>query len=166
MKEIWKKICDSNGYEISNKGRLRNKNNLIIKPTICKNGYLEYALWKNGKRKVILAHRLVAKYFIDNPNDYPEVNHKDENIQNNNVNNLEWCTSEQNANYGTRNERCRNANKYKFIKIQQYDLYENLLNTFECIEDAARYVNGDSSHISRSARNNRIAYGYKWIIIN
>lgn len=100
MIEQWKKITNTN-YEISNFGRLM-RNNKIIKPVKCSNGYLEYFLWKDGKRSVYLAHRLVAKYFIPNPNNLPQINHKDENIQNNNINNLEWCTSKYNANYGSR----------------------------------------------------------------
>ena len=120
MKEIWRKLKDNGFYEISNFGRFRsldryvkNGNGVriakgkIIKPTLTRNGYLEYSYQVDGKRKVILAHRLVAMYFIENPNNLPQINHKDENSKNNNVKNLEWCTQKYNNNYGTYKERAR-----------------------------------------------------------
>ena len=70
-----------------------------------RHGYKRVTLWENGKKINISVHRLVATAFIDNPdpNTYTEINHKDENKTNNNVNNLEWCTHIYNLNYGTRN---------------------------------------------------------------
>lgn len=62
-------------------------------------GYSTVQLFKDGKMKVIAVHRLVAQAFIPNPNNLPQVNHKDGNKQNNNKSNLEWCTVKYNANY-------------------------------------------------------------------
>ena len=62
-------------------------------------------LCTEGKRKCCYIHRLVAEAFIPNPNNYPQVNHKDEDKTNNCVNNLEWCDAKYNINYGTRIER-------------------------------------------------------------
>ena len=109
--EIWKDIKGYEGlYQVSNMGRIKslkrkvkNKNGYrianekIIKPVLtdtCK--YYAVGLHKNKKRKTLLVHRLVAINFIPNPNNYTEVNHKDENKQNNNVNNLEWCNHKYN----------------------------------------------------------------------
>lgn len=64
-------------------------------------GYLHVCLTKHNKKRTFIVHRLVAECFIDNPENLPQVNHKDENKQNNNVNNLEWCTNDYNAHYGT-----------------------------------------------------------------
>ena len=75
------------------------KNKFVIKkPIICTNGYIEYQLYKKGKGYCKLAHRLVAEAFIPNPYNKPEVNHKDEDITNNKVSNLEWMTSKENPN--------------------------------------------------------------------
>ena len=62
-------------------------------------------LYKNGKKKTYLVHRLVAIAFLPNPNNLPIINHKDENPSNNNVNNLEWCTVAYNNTYGTARKR-------------------------------------------------------------
>ena len=67
-----------------------------------KKHYMEVNLSKNNKVTHYLIHRLVAQAFIPNPNNLPQVNHKDENRENNRVDNLEWCTAEYNTNYGTR----------------------------------------------------------------
>lgn len=65
------------------------------------------------KNHTVYVHRLVALAFIDNPNGYLEVNHKDENKSNNAVDNLEWCDHTYNANYGTKPERTAQKNKVK-----------------------------------------------------
>ena len=68
-------------------------------------GYLRTCLCKNSVSKFYLIHRLVAQTFIPNPNNLLEVNHKDGNKANNNVENLEWCNAKYNCNYGTRNQK-------------------------------------------------------------
>lgn len=62
-------------------------------------------LFKDGKRHYLRVHRLVAKTFIPNPDNLPEVNHKDEDKTNNSTDNLEWCTSHDNKVYGSRREK-------------------------------------------------------------
>ena len=125
MKEIWRDIKNlENYYQISNLGRVRSitrkaktkilNNNYrtiegqLISPAKTRDGYLKVTLSKNHKRYYFRVHRLVAEAFIDNPNNYPVVNHKDENKLNNRVDNLEWCTNKYNCNYGTRNKRISN----------------------------------------------------------
>ena len=68
-------------------------------------GYLYVGLWKENTLIKKRVHRLVAEAFIDNPDNKPQVNHRDEDKTNNCVENLEWCTAEYNLNYGARNER-------------------------------------------------------------
>lgn len=130
MQEIWK---DIKGYEklyqVSNLGRIRSLDRIILqyngyddgerlykgkilKPCIKPNGYSQVGLWKDKKVKWFIIHRLVAETFIPNPENKPQVNHKDENKQNNNIKNLEWCSCSYNINYGTRNDKVR----FKLIK--------------------------------------------------
>lgn len=100
MKEIWLKIKDYDGmYEISNLGRiksLKRNSERILSLTKDRYGYLGVRLCKNGIMKRFKVHRLVAEYFIDNPNNLFEVNHIDGNKENNVVDNLEWSTRSQN----------------------------------------------------------------------
>lgn len=77
----------------------------VLKPITHKNGYLVVSLSKNNKQKIYSIHRLVAEAFVNNPENLPYVNHKDEDKTNNNISNLEWCDNTYNLNYGTRNER-------------------------------------------------------------
>jgi hypothetical protein len=87
-------------------------------------------------------HKLVAKAFIPNPNSYTEVNHKDENPLNNNVDNLEWCTHHYNMTYGTCQERARATHLERTPLILMYDKEGVLKATFNSVVDAEkiRYV--------------------------
>ena len=109
IKEIWKDKKDYEGhYQVSNFGRVKSikfGKERILKPVTNSSGYLLVELYKNNIKKKYSVHRLVAEAFIPNPYNLPQVNHKDENKLNNNVDNLEWCTNEYNINYGTRTER-------------------------------------------------------------
>lgn len=103
----WKIIKDFEDYKVSNTGEVFSiKRNKMLKPYEKKN-YLGVYLYQNNIRKFMTIHRLVALSFIDNPNKYPQINHKDENTKNNCVENLEWCSAKYNANYGTLKERKR-----------------------------------------------------------
>ena len=101
----WRTIKDFPGYKISDTGEIySNKRNKILRQREKKN-YKMATLYNGDVRRHLLVHRLVAEAFIDNPDNLPQINHKDENPQNNNVQNLEWCTQKYNNNYGTKKER-------------------------------------------------------------
>lgn len=97
--EIWKEIEGYNGmYFISNFGRFASLKHGEKKIIDGRQGeYISIALSSNNASVKKLVHRLVAEYFIENPNNYPLVNHKDKNKYNNHVDNLEWCTIRENV---------------------------------------------------------------------
>lgn len=117
-KQIWKDIPGYEGkYQVSNTGEVRSLNyngtrkSKVLKQGTDKDGYKRVHLYKNGKNKNYLVHRLVAQAFLPNPNNYPIINHKDENPSNNYYKNLEWCTYEYNNNYGNCRKKRSEANK-------------------------------------------------------
>ena len=174
MKEIWKDIKDYDNYEINNYGVIRiKKNKKILKYQIDKDGYYRISLWKNGKCKGFRISRLVAMTFISNPNNYPVVNHKDENKQNNRVDNLEWCTTAYNNAYGTKGKRSGDKLRGKLRytknnrKVAQYDSNDNIIETYKSIMTVAKKLNVDGTHIVDVCKGRRkTAYGYKWRYID
>ena len=116
MLEMWKWVKGYEGlYMISNFGRLKSfyKEEKILKAQVTNDGYEILALTKNHITKRTGAHRLVCQAFVDNPHNFPEVNHIDENKRNNRVDNLEWCTREYNDNFGTGKARNIQSNRLK-----------------------------------------------------
>ena len=112
--EIWKTINEFPNYQVSSLGivkSLKFGKERILKPFKNKKGYLIVALYNKRKRKIITIHRLVASAFVQNDSLFKnEINHIDEDKTNNCAENLEWCDSQYNLNYGTRNERVSKSN--------------------------------------------------------
>ena len=166
MNEIWKDIEGYPNYQISTMGRVRSLGNnktrkeKILKSCKLNNGYLIVNLYKEGKVKKHTIHRLVAQTFLDNPNNLPEVNHKDEDKTNNRVENLEWCTQQYNTNYGTRNKRIA---KTKSIPILQFSKSGKLVKKWDCSMDIERELGFNHSNICMCCNGKRKSVGgYKW----
>ena len=109
MIEDWKDIPGYEGlYVVSNNGRVMNvRSGRVLRGIVNNLGYIMVGLSKSGKVKMVSVHRLVAEAFIKNPDNLREVNHKDEDKSNNNVDNLEWCDRKYNVNYGSRMDKVR-----------------------------------------------------------
>ncbi len=118
MDEVWKDIKGYEGiYQVSDLGNVKRVNTGRVLKFAETRGYKRLRLSKNGKPKDYQVHRLVAIAFIPNPNNYPQINHKDEVKDNNIVGNLEWCTAKENTNYGTNIQR--RAEKYSKPVVQK-----------------------------------------------
>lgn len=182
--EVWKKVEDYPMYAISNYGRLKRieryakKSNgkgkmvthhypeKIVKQSFNTLGYLMYRPSRDGHLGCVSIHRLVAKAFIPNPDNLPQVNHKDENPSNNRVSNLEWCTQRYNINYGTCQERraatLRKNIRHKCFIVKQYTLDGKLVKEYigksEIVEAGFCY----DSIVHCCKHQTQSAYGYVW----
>lgn len=155
-------------YKVSNKGNVLSCNYLgkgkvqhLRKRNSANGRYYSVLLSKNNEKKEYLIHRLVADAFIPNPNNLPQINHKDEDGHNNNAENLEWCDRKYNCNYGTRNERHNRAIKKPII---QCSLDGNKITEWESASDAEEHFGKrNRCNISKCCRGIvKSAYGFLW----
>lgn len=175
MEEIWKPIDGFNGrYEISNYGRLKsyaqNKSGKISTGSPDKKGYLTVTLYDNdGKRQTYKVHRLVTGAFIPNPNNLPQVNHKDENKTNNCVDNLEWCDNDYNNHYGTRVQRASESNRCcETTSVKIYSVDKNgCMEYFDSVGEAERITGLSHSNIVRTLKGRtKTCGGRKWYYLD
>lgn len=196
--EEWHDIIGYEGYyKVNNLGIIKSiarfdRNNhfhseKILKQRIDKYGYFVINLCKDGMEKTYKVHRIVAQAFIPNPNNLPEINHKNEIKSCNYVDNLEWCSTKYNANYGTRPQRisakrkgrpnlhCRGDKNYFYGKhfrrglspsakqVKQYMPDGQIVAVYDCTLSAAEAVGVHRSAIAMACRGERkLIKGYIW----
>ena len=169
--EEWRPVVGyENLYEISSCGRLKSlyhKIPFIVRTKTTRKGRINANLHRNGKYSSFGIHVLVAKAFIPNPNNLTEINHKDENPQNNNVENLEWCSHEYNMHYGTIYQRisskltnCKTTSK----PVAQYKLNGEFIRIWPSIREVKRtlYIKGWKTICSACNGKSHSAAGYQW----
>lgn len=157
--EIWKRLKEySEDYEVSSKGRIKSikyGRDRILKTHITTRGYEEVCLRVSGKSKHLAVHRLVAKTFLPNLENFPEINHKDENRLNNTIENLEWCTRKYNMEYSKLHEKLRKA----IIRINPVT---NERRIYDCIVNV-KLDGYDDSAVSKCCKGKRKMHkGYIW----
>lgn len=155
MNDEFRKVVDNNNYSISNNGKLLNKKGKEKALINTEDGYLKANLYMNGKSSSKRIHRLVAEAFIPNPENKPDVNHKDGNKHNNSVDNLEWVNKSENmqhayrtglakphATYGMLGHKNPNAGRkgHKVMIIETGEI-------FDSIKDCAIAINGSDRAI-------------------
>lgn len=159
--EVWKKIPYAADYEVSNLGRVASRkygDRRILRQTKKKTGYYEVGLcYTTNKRKWFLVHRLVLSVF--NPIDCMEnmeINHKDEDKSNKDLDNLEWATSLENCNYGTRNDKISEKMSVKVLCVETGVIYDSG-------RQASEMTGVSRSGISNCLRGKRKkSGGYHW----
>lgn len=178
MEEFFRDVAGYEGlYQVSNLGNVRSlgmwvnsngkgyfKKGRVLKSCKHKRGYLHVGLCNDGKQKTHLIHRLVAQAFIENPENLPCINHKDEDKTNNAVTNLEYCDYAYNNRYGTRTERMTEA---KSKKVLQLTLDGELIKEWASVNECHR--NGFDRTAVWACCNNKycsqgnVYKGYRWM---
>lgn len=144
-------------YAITSCGKVWSyRSQKFLKPRKNNEGYLHVDLYKDGKRKSYLIHRLVAEVYIPNPENKTDVNHKNEIPTDNYVNNLEWTTHKENMNYGNRNAKIA-------AKLSKPIYCVELNKVFPSTAEAGRQLGISNSHISKCCRGIlKTCGGYHW----
>jgi len=181
MEEIWINTVGFEGYQVSNTGKVKSLDRVlvqkngskhsfkgkILKPCPDKYGYLRVNLYSNHcKKKFIPIHRLVAEAFIPNPNNYQQINHKSEDKTDNSVGNLEWCDAAYNTTFGTRNERisASNINNPNYSKwVIKLNKDNEILHFYQSAKQAQRETGISAVSIYRVCNHKaHTAGGYVW----
>ena len=154
----WVNVTDNPNYLVSETGRIRRYGSDSDKAVRKHDGYFVVDLYQDGRRSTKRVNRLVAEAFIPNPDDKPEVNHKDGNKLNNNVSNLEWTTKKENCEHAWRTGLVhpsrsmlgrRNPNsgrKPKRIRIVETG------EIFDGLKPCEKAINGNNRHINDCLR--------------
>lgn len=178
--EVWKPIDGfDNAYEVSNYGRVRSVDRIVVrsdglalrikgqmmKIRTDKKGYLRVYLNDRKKTKFKPIHRLVAMAFIPNPDNKPQVNHIDCDKSNNHVDNLEWCTNQENQIHAVKNGlhvTSTNAGR-KRVKVIQEDAHGNICGVYESMNEAYRATGVRAQNIRKVIHGQRPrAGGFYW----
>jgi hypothetical protein len=168
-KEEWKIIDINKNYEVSSFGNVRTVKTGRILKLSSKGGYGSVGL-SSIKPKTYSIHQLVAKAFILNPNNKPQVNHLDKNGLNNNLSNLEWVTNEENAKHRSNGVKQTTNQNLEIYKINSKT--DEIIEKYNSIEDAANSIINENSltklknvcsGISMTVNGKyNTSYGYKW----
>lgn len=153
-----KRVVGISGYEeyqCDTEGMVYGKNGEPLKPNINSHGYKYVVFCVNGKCKTMMVHRIIACTFIPNPRNVNVINHKDGIKTNNNVGNLEWCTITENMIHARDVLGCfvgdRNPNAKPIIGIDK--VTKQVIYSFDCLADAARYFFPDDDTKARHIQN-------------
>lgn len=150
-------------YDITKNGKCINKATGKVKNTfISANGYERVSLWYKGKHKNMSIHRMVAMKYLENPNNYEYINHKDGNKLNNNVNNLEWCTAKENMQHAYKNNLIKNQFKRNVIQYSKEMKQIKRWNSIAEIEKELKINHANIITVCNQNTNRKYAGEYIW----
>lgn len=156
----WRTVVEYDRYEVNELGQIRHKDRKkILTPRANRSGYMYVNFNIGGHRTNFAVHRIVANAFIPNPNNYPEVNHKNLDKADNRVENLEWVNSTENKIHSYNSEIRKSNGK----EVEQYDLNNNYIKTFPSASAAAKYMGCSIGAISNCCNGRtKTSQGYLW----
>ena len=166
--EVWKTIKEYPDYQISNKGRVKsfkNKVPIVLKSSFNQKGYKQFVLRNENGGKTKRIHRLVAEAFIPNPNNLPQVNHKNGIKTCNEDWNLEWTDNSGNQKHAFTNGLQTNVgnNNPNIQPVNQYDLDGNFIKHWDSIYDIIKELGYSRSSIWRCCTNKyKQSHGFIW----
>ena len=178
--EVWKDVVGYEGlYKVSNKGRVislarfsfnRMIRGRVLRPGSNQHGYEIVSLAKDGKNRGFLVHRLVAMAFIPNPLNKPSVDHIDTNKRNNCVDNLRWCTNEENMKNTTTSAKMKShggAQSKRAIPILRVSLYDGSIKTYGFLKEAIKDNHISHQHLNKCLTGKLFSHkGYRWFYLN
>ena len=158
MKEIWKTINEYQEYQVSNTGKVKSikygKERILKSQNV--NGYKRVILFRDGKYKNMYIHQLVAEAFIQNTDNFPQVNHRNEIKTDNRVENLEFCDRKYNMNFGTRTQRASKTKSKPVRCIETNVVYPSA-------KEVKRQLGFVQSSICNCCNGKyKQAYGFHW----
>ena len=185
QEEIWKDIPGFEGrYQVSTFGRIKSLprkvkagrtyryvQEHILSARYDSRGYSRICIKIHPKKYWFSVHRLVAEIFIPNPNNYPVINHKDNNPRNNCVDNLEWCTQSYNVKYSYTKGNAKPTSgcfkkgniPHNLKRVSQYDKDGHFLNFYDSITLASKSIKRTPGAIQNCLHGNtKTAGGYVW----
>lgn len=161
---MWRVLKRNNNYCVNERGEVLSlRKNKILSPKRNWDGYLRIQLWEHNHCKYISIHRLVAEEFIPNPTNKPFVNHIDGDKTNNSVDNLEWCTQQENIRHAWDTGLSRPHFNSKLSKaVWQCDSSGNKIKMFPSTMEVERQLGIKHSNISYACKHNSTCHGYRW----
>lgn len=170
--ETWKTMELYPKYEVSTEGRVRNaKTHRVYAQWLGKDGYLRMELWLDGKKKLMTVHRVVALCYLANPQNLPEINHKNKIKTDNRPENLEWVTRQQNMDHRNADlavQQMMHENgkrlgelhaKLTAKPVASYDLEGNLLEIYPSLIAAERGAGINRKYIRACLKGERQSAG-------
>lgn len=158
---MWVTVERCPRIEVNERGEVRYKDTgKMASTSVANTGYIQVGVWYRGKPRTYNVHRLVAEAFLPNPQNLPQVNHKDEDRENCKVDNLEWCEVGYNINYGSGNGKRRRRCCKPVVAIDKATGEER---EFYSVAEAGRQLNCNPNNITRVLLGIRkSASGYFW----
>lgn len=179
--EVWREVPETNGYYlISSFGRAKVRSRLvnrrghpphyreekILSTVLAGNGYPSFLINIQGiKPKRLLVHRLVAAFWCENPENKPQVNHKDGNKENNYYKNLEWVTPAENINHAFDsglNKKVAPNDPVRSTPVEKTTSAGYKIEEYPSLNEAARQNNVAASNIHHAIKNKTHSNGYYW----